>query len=251
MSETLTACLIVKNEARRLAECLERLRWADEILVVDDESGDGTSEVARRFTEHVLRRPLHGDFAAQRNFALDHAHGEWVLFVDADEHVSAPLRDEIRLAIGQAGIAGYRLRRHDVNFGRVLRYGESRVRLLRLGRRTAGRWQGRVHETWDVTGPIATLREPLLHYSHPDISTFLRKLDYHTTLAADRLAAEGRGAGAWQLVTHPVASFLRNYIARQGFRDGSAGFVFAVLMSLHPFLARAKLRERRHAVDRR
>jgi hypothetical protein len=120
-----------------------------------------------------------------------------------------------------------------------------RVPLLRLARRQAGRWHGRVHEEWRVTGPRTILRQPLLHRSHTDIAEFIAKTNYYTTLAAGRLAEEGRGGEAWQLVAHPIGSFVRNYVVRRGFRDGVPGFVFAVLMTLHPFLARAKLWERR------
>jgi hypothetical protein len=167
------------------------------------------------------------------------------VFVDADEEVGAALRDEVLDAVGRPGMVAYRIRRQDRHFGEVFLHGESmRVPLLRLARRDAGRWEGRVHEAWRVSGPTGLLREPLVHRSHADIAEFVAKTNVYTTLAAERLRDEGRGAGAWQLVTHPLGSFLRNYVVRQGFRDGLPGFVVAVLMTLHPFLARAKLWER-------
>ena len=242
---TVSACVIARNEADDLAECLTSLTWANEIVVVDDESTDATVKVAERFTKRVLVRPKREDFAAQRNFALDAATGDWVLFVDADERVSDPLRDEILAAVRTRDVAGYFVRRQDINFGYALRYGESmRAPILRLARRDAGRFQGRVHETWRVSGPTRVLHAPLLHYSHADISAFLRKVDYQSSLAATRLAEEGRGAHAWELVVHPVGNFLRNYVVRQGFRDGVPGLIYALLMALHPFLARAKRWER-------
>lgn len=249
---TVSACVITRNEGRRLAACLERLAWADEIVVVDDESADDTVEVARRLGARVFTRPLGGDFAAQRNFALDQARGDWVLFVDADEHVTDALRDEILEAVRRPGAAGYRLRRRDVSFGHAFEHGESmHVPLLRLARRCAGRWHGRVHEVWRVEGPVPVLRAPLLHHSHPDVAAFVAKANSQSGLGAERLAEEGRGEGAWELVAYPLGSFLRNYVARRGFLDGVPGFVFAVLMTMHPFLARAKLWERREAARRR
>ena len=242
---TVSACVIARNEAEELADCLAALRWADEIVVVDDESTDGTVKVAERFTKQVLVRPKRDDFAEQRNFALDAAIGDWILFVDADERVSEALRDEILAAVRAPDVDGYFLRRQDSNFGYVFRYGESmRVPILRLARRGAGRFNGRVHETWRVSGPTRVLREPLLHYSHADISAFLRKVDYQSSLAAVRLAEEGRGAHAWELVVHPLGNFFRNYVVHQGFRDGVPGLIYALLMALHPFLARAKRWER-------
>ncbi len=244
----ISACVIARNEAERLPACLERLAWADEVVLVDDESTDGTADVARRFGARVFVRALGGDFAAQRNFALERASGDWVLFVDADEHVEPPLRDEIVAAVGDAAVNGYALRRQDVTFGHALRYGESmRVPLLRLARREAGRWHGRVHEVWRVARPIRVLREPLLHHSHRTIAAFIRKVNDQSALAAARLTDEDRTGNAWQLVAYPLASFLRNYVVRQGFRDGVPGLVYAILMTLHPFLARAKAWERRRA----
>ena len=238
---TVSACLIVRNEADELAECLATLGWADEIVVVDDESTDATVAIAERFTKRVLVRPKRDDFAGQRNFALETAVCDWVLFVDADERVTEALRDEVLAAVGAPGIDGYFLRRCDINFGYAFRFGESmRAPILRLARRDAGRFEGRVHETWRVRGRTQILNTPLLHYSHPDISAFLRKVDYQSSLAATRLAEEGRGAGAWELVVHPLGNFFRNYVVHQGFRDGVPGLIYALLMALHPFLARAK-----------
>jgi glycosyltransferase involved in cell wall biosynthesis len=244
--QAVSACVLTCNERGRLAECLERLAWADEIVVVDDESTDGTVEVARHFTSRVFVRAKQEDFAAQRNFAMEQARGEWMLFVDADERVTEVLRDEIREAVGRPRHSGYLLRRQEIHFGHFFRHGESlHVPLLRLARRGAGRWVGRVHERWRVLGPTAVLRHPLLHYSHADIAHFVEVANYYTTLDARRLLEEGRGGRAWQLIAYPFASFIRNYVWRQGFRDGTPGFIFACLMALHPFLSRAKLLERR------
>jgi glycosyltransferase involved in cell wall biosynthesis len=194
------------------------------------------------------RRRVDGrdDFGAQRNFALETAVGDWVLFVDADERVTESLREEILVAVRSPDVDGYFLRRRDVNFGYTFRFGESmRAPILRLARREAGRFEGRVHERWRVTGRTRILKAPLLHYSHPDISAFLRKVDYQSSLAATRLTEEGRGRGAWELVVHPLGNFFRNYVVHQGFRDGVPGLIYASLMTLHPFLARAKQWERR------
>ena len=243
---TISACVIARNEADELADCLATLTWADEIVVVDDESTDDTVKVAGRFTGRVLVRAKRDDFAGQRNFALDAATGDWVLFVDADERVSEALRTEIEAAVRAPDIDGYFLRRQDVNFGHAFLYGESmRAPILRLARRKAGRFEGRVHETWRVAGPTRVLQAPLRHYSHADISAFLRKVDYQSSLAATRLADEGRGGRAWELVVYPLGNFFRNYVVHQGFRDGMPGLIYAALMSLHPFLARAKRWERR------
>jgi glycosyltransferase involved in cell wall biosynthesis len=246
VAPSISACVIARNEATRLAACLEALRWADEIVVVDDESTDATVDVARRFTDRVLVRAKADDFAGQRNAALAHARGDWAMFVDADERVSPGLAAAARAAVGDARFAGYAVRRQDVHFGHVFHHGESlRVPLLRLARRDAGRWVGRVHETWRVEGRVGALRHPLVHHSHEDVAHFVAKLDSYTTLGARRLVEEGRGRRLWELAAYPLASFLRNYVLRQGFRDGVPGFVLACLMASHAFVARAKVLEQR------
>jgi glycosyltransferase involved in cell wall biosynthesis len=243
---TVSACVITRDEADRLGDCLARLTWADEIVVVDDESIDDTVKIAAGYTSRVFVRAKGDDFAAQRNFALEQVTSDWVLFVDADEQVTDALREEVLAAVRRPGPVGYYLRRQDIHFGHVFRFGPSlRVPLLRLARRGAGRWVGRVHETWEVAGPTATLRQPLLHHSHADLSEFLRKVDYQSTLGCQRLIEEGRGGRAWQLLLYPLANFARHYVVQRGFRDGVPGFVLACLLALHPFLARAKLWERR------
>lgn len=238
----ISAVVLTKNEEKNIKECLEGLKFCDEIIVVDDYSGDGTAKIAREMGAKVYKRHLAGDFAGQRNFGLEKARGEWVLFVDSDERVTSPLRDEIIRATGNAQRSGFYLKRRDFMWGRELQHGEmANVRLLRLARRGAGRWKRAVHEVWEVEGKIGMLKNPILHFPHQSLREFIADVDRMSTLHALANQKEGKKSGLLKIVFWPLGHFINNWIFRLGFLDGTAGFVVAALMSFHSFLAWSKL----------
>ncbi len=238
----LSVIILSHNSARSIADTLTSVKFADEILVIDDASTDDTEGIVKKNTSvRFISHPLAGDFASQRNFALQQSKHEWVFFVDSDEVVSPQLADEIREHIGKSDVVGYRLRRHDVLWGKELRYGEiGAVRLLRLAKRTAGIWKRPVHEEWQIEGKISELHNPLLHYPHPSVSEFFEEINSYATRNAGFMLDEGTNMYAWQIPVYPLAKFVQNYIFRQGFRDGTPGIIVALFMSYHSFLTRAK-----------
>ncbi len=238
----ISAVVLTKNNQETIVHCLDSLSWCDEIVVIDDDSTDDTRMIAKGYGARVIRHSLHNNFAFQRNFALEKARGEWILFVDSDEVVSSGLRDDIQHAIQTDTYVGYRLKRQDIFFGKQLRFGETaRVRLLRLGKKDSGVWKRSVHEVWDIKGRIGDLRHPLLHYSHPTIRSFIDDINRYSTLHAEELKKIGTRVSVVDIVAYPLGKFLYNYVLRQGFRDGTEGTIMAFMMSLHSFLARAKL----------
>ncbi len=237
----ISAVVLTKNEENNIQKCLEGLKWCDEIIVVDDDSTDGTIKAAERQGAKVFRQPLKGDFAAQRNFSLEKARHDWIFFVDADERVTPELAEEIKKKISQTRASGFCFRRTDFFLGKWLKHGEiGGVRLLRLARRGSGQWERRVDEKWQVRGKKKTLKNPLLHYPHPTLTDFLTSINERSTLNAECFYQEGKrlSLGEW---LKPKAKFFQNYFLKLGFLDGTAGFVLAVLMSLHSFLVRGKL----------
>jgi len=237
----ISAVVLAKNEEENLKECLARLRWCDEILVVDDNSIDKTRKLAKKEGARVIERSLNNDFAAQRNFGLEAAKYDWIFFVDADEWVFPELAAEIQKEISKTKAAGFYLKRIDNFLGQWLRYGEiGQVRLLRLARRGAGKWRRPVDERWIIQGETKTLKNPLKHYSHLTLDQFLNSINERSSLNAQVFYQEGRrlSVGEW---LRPPAKFIKNYFFRLGFLDGISGFVFAVLMSLHSFAVRVKL----------
>ncbi|PYN61615.1 MAG: glycosyltransferase family 2 protein [Candidatus Rokuibacteriota bacterium] len=242
----ISVVVVTLNEEERLRGCLESAAWADEVIVVDAESADKTVQVAREFTDRVFVQPWPG-FAAQKNFGLEQATGEWVLSLDADEEVSPELRDEIRAALATATpCAGYRIPRRNIMWGRFMRHGglypDWQLRLFRRGR---GRFVERaVHESVEVTGEVERLGAPLVHRSYRDISDFLTRADRYSTLAAEDWVRSGRRPRTRDLILRPAGRFLSMYVVHGGFRDGWRGFLLAVLYAYYVFIRSAKVWER-------
>jgi glycosyltransferase involved in cell wall biosynthesis len=244
---SLSVVVVTLNEEERIRACLESVAWADEVIVVDAESHDKTAAIARELTDHVFVRPWPG-FAAQKNFAIDQAHGEWILSLDADEVVSPALREEIAAELAAAGgHEGYSVPRRNVFWDRWVRHGglypDWQLRLFRRGR---GRFVARaVHESVAVDGSVGRLRGHLEHRSYLDVADFLERTDRYTTLAAEEWLAGGRGTRPFaDLVVRPLGRFFGMYVWRGGFLDGWRGFLLAVLYGYYVFMRSAKIWER-------
>lgn len=245
----ISAVVLTKNEQKNIKDCLKTLQRCDEIVVVDDYSTDKTVTIAKKLGVRIFRRSLNDDFANQRNFGLQQAKGDWVLFVDADERISAPLVAEIQHQVfcpagrrASVKYQGFYLKRKDFFGGRWLKHGETaKVKLLRLAKKGAGVWRRQVHEVWEVKGKIGELKNPIFHYPHQTISEFLNHLDFHSTLHAEALLAEGVQPSFFRIVANPLAKFLQNWLFRLGFLDGEPGLIVALMMSFHSFLTRARL----------
>ncbi|MBI2216385.1 MAG: glycosyltransferase family 2 protein [Candidatus Rokubacteria bacterium] len=242
----LSVTIVTWNEEERLAACLESVTWADEIIVVDAGSEDKTVEIARGFTDQVFTRSWVG-FAAQKNFALDRASGDWVLSLDADEAVTPELRDEIvKILASGEGPAGYAVPRRNVFWGRWVRHGrlypDWQIRLFRRGR---GRFVDRsVHESVAIDGTVGRLDGALVHRSYRDVADFLARTNRYTTLAADEWVRAGRSVGLGDLAVRPLGRFLSMYLVHRGFLDGWRGFLLAVLYAYYVFIRSAKIWER-------
>jgi glycosyltransferase involved in cell wall biosynthesis len=244
----LSVVVVTLDEEERIRTCLESVAWADELIVVDAESHDKTVAVAGELTEHVFVRPWPG-YAAQKNFGIEQARGEWILSLDADEILSAELRAEIEavLAGGGDGPDGYSVPRRNIFWDRWIRHGGLYPDWqLRLFRRERGRFVARaVHESVVVDGAVGRLRGHLEHRSYRDVADFLERMDRYTTLAAEDWLAEGRGVRPFRdLVVRPLGRFFGMYVWRGGFLDGWRGFLLAVLYGYYVFMRSAKIWER-------
>ena len=243
----LSVVVVTHAEEERIRACLESVAWADELIVVDAESADKTATIARELTDLVFVRPWPG-FAAQKNFGLEQAHGDWVLSLDADEVVSPALREEImEILRGEGEHDGYAVPRRNVFWGRWIRHGglypDWQLRLFRRGR---GRFVERsVHESVTVDGSVGRLAGHLEHRSYRDVADFLERADRYSTLAAEEWLASGRLARPLvDLVVRPLGRFLSMYVARSGFLDGWRGFLLAVLYAYYVLMRSAKVWER-------
>jgi glycosyltransferase involved in cell wall biosynthesis len=246
----IAAVVIVYNEAEVMERCLASLKWVDELIVVDDESTDGSADMARAHGAQVFARRL-DRFDAQRNFGADQSRCAWILAVDADEAVPAALAEEIRATIDRPDAADvYGIPFCQKLFGRWPRHGSWGDPLYRLYRREV-RWSGAVHERVGAEGNWrrAVLHSPILHWSHQSVAQFIAKLNRYTDEEAAARAAEGFVYSPWKLVLSPVRDFWRRFVVQGGYRDGAVGLVLAGLMACYLFIVRAKTWELTHPAD--
>jgi glycosyltransferase involved in cell wall biosynthesis len=237
--------IIALNEAEHIGAAIDSAAWADEILLVDSGSSDATLDIARGKGATILCRPWSG-YVDQKNFAAERAAHDWIFSLDADERIPPSLAEEIRNVVAtKPALRGYRVPRVTYHLGRWIRttdfYPDYQTRLY--DRRSA-RWRGKyVHESVAVEGPVGRLRHELEHYSFRDLRDQLDRINHYTTLAARQMHETGRQATPFDLVVHPPAAFLRNYLLRRGVLDGTAGFTISAMNAFSVYLKFAKLWE--------
>jgi len=226
----LSVAIITRDEARNIGHCLQSVAFADEIVVLDHGSRDGTADIAVRAGARVIDSPDWPGFGGQKNRAVDACRGDWILSLDADERVSPALRAEIEAELAAPRFDVYEMPRRSTYCGRFIDYGGWRPDYCaRLFRRGCARFSdARVHESLQTAGPIGRLSEPLLHYSFRAMDDVLAKMNRYSTDSAAMLVARGRTPGLATAIAHGLAAFLRTYVLRLGFLDGRYGFLLAV-----------------------
>lgn len=241
---SLSVIIITNNEEKNLARALESVKFADESVVCDSGSTDATLEIARRYNCKVIHSEFRG-FGAAKQSALDNATGDWVLSIDADEELSEALQNEIKAVLNKSDYDGYYLNRKSKFLGKWISHsGWYPDWILRLFRRDKSRFdQHLVHEGVHVEGKTGRLQGQLLHYTDPDISHYLAKMDRYTTLSAQTLAEQGRRFHLSSLIFKPIAIFIKMLFLKLGFLDGVHGLVLASLSSFHVLCKYAKLWE--------
>lgn len=260
----LSAVVLAHNEETNIKRCLTSLAFCDEIIVIDDNSTDKTVEIAKKHGATIYHRPLKNDFSSQRAFGAEKAKFEWILYVDADEVVSAELRDEISAILQdkreeikeksstsyQLQTTSYYIRRRDHFWGNPVTHGELSTAFnkgfIRLVKKGAGQWQGEVHETYITSGTTQRLNGYLEHYPHQSITSFLQEVNHYSTLRAKELYQATHKVSLFEIIFYPFGKFIYTYFLKRGFQDGAAGFVYSFLMSFHSFLVRAKLYQYQH-----
>ena len=271
----------IKNESENLARCLSSVSWADEIVVVDSQSGDDSAAIAQRHGARVVQFDFNGTWPKKKNWALENVpfKNEWVLILDADEVMPVEAATEIASAIGtSAGVAGYWINRRFFFLGRWLRHAYYPNWNLRLFRHSLGRYErltdadtrsgdNEVHEHVVVQGPTARLRCEMDHYAFPSIEVFVEKHNRYSNWEA-RVAVDNSLAQSTSDLSHkrveqrrrlkmlsqrlpfrPLLRFLYVFAWQKGFLDGRAGYYFARLHATYEFLSVAKTYELRQASD--
>lgn len=226
-----SAVIITKNEEASLSACLESLHWVDEIIVLDAHSTDRTQEIARAAGAKVIDSPEWPGFGPQKNRALSHASGDWVLSIDADERVTPELAEEIRITVQSSAAAdGYDIPRLSSYCGRYMRHsGWWPDHVTRLFRRGKARFSDDlVHERLIVDGAVGRLNGLLMHESFGNLEQVLDKVNRYSSLSAQQMAAASRRGGLGSAVLHGLGAFVRTYVLKAGFLDGREGFMLAV-----------------------
>ena len=227
----LSVVIITLNAAEHIRQCLESVAWAEEIVVLDSGSTDGTVEICREYTSHVHLTDWPG-FGRQKNRAIDHATQDWILVLDADEYLTPELQKEIRQVINQSThLAAYRIRRLSTFMGKLIRHGDWGkdwvIRLFQKG--TAHFTDALVHESLVVDGEVGSLRASLHHDTVMSLESALRKLNEYSTLGAQQMKNRGRSASIGTAWLHGFWAFCRCYFINLGFLDGCEGYLVALL----------------------
>jgi glycosyltransferase involved in cell wall biosynthesis len=243
--QPLSVAIITLNAASQLAACLDSARFADEIVVVDSGSTDGTQALAERLGARVIQQEWLG-FGRQKQFAVEAARHDWVLCLDADERVTPALQASMEIALQSPSTAAFRFPRCNRFLGRYLKHGEGYPdRSLRLFDRRQARWSNdAVHEKVETDCPIGDLAGDLLHDSAESLASYLTKQNRYTTLAAEMALAAGKRANFGRIAFSPLIRFIKFYVVRQGFRDGLPGLIHIAIGCFNTFMKYSKMLER-------
>ncbi|MBC8286415.1 MAG: glycosyltransferase family 2 protein [Nitrospinae bacterium] len=245
--EKLSVTIITRNEEKNIARCLESVKWADEIIVLDTNSTDRTVEICRQFTDQVFCVDWHG-YGKQKNLCADRASHNWVLNIDSDEEISAEGAEEIRGVLRDGPKHPiYQFPRKNFFAQRWVRYGGWYPdRISRLYDKTQVSFtESQVHEKLVPDEKVGSLRNPILHYSFSGMEDYIDRQNRYSTLYASEKMGQGFCPGWSHLMLRPPAAFLRNYIIRQGFRDGFLGLFLALSSAFYTFLKYAKIKSTR------
>jgi len=240
-----SVAIITRNEEDNIEDALRSVADAEEIVVVDAFSTDRTVEICRKYTGKVFQHEWQG-FAVQKQIAVDHSSGPWVLILDADERVTPELKKEVADALAETDCNGFFMPRKNHFLGRWIRHGGWWPdNTLRLFKKEEGHLEPReVHESVSVKGKTGYLRNPLIHYTYWSLTDFINRMENYSTLASREIRKHGGSAGLFSLVVKPAATFFRMYIMRLGILDGTRGLVLAILYSYYTFLKYAKTWEK-------
>jgi glycosyltransferase involved in cell wall biosynthesis len=233
--------VITKNEEVNIAECLESVKFADEIIVVDDESSDKTVEIARQYTNKIFFRKMHVE-GTHRNWAYAQARNSWVLSLDADEQVTPELKDEIGIAIQTDEFAAYSIPlRNYINNYWVRHGGWYPAAKVRLFKKDKFKYEDvGVHPRVFIDGECGHLKCDIIHKGYPDIEHFLSSLNRQTTLEAQKWITTNRKMSFLHASWRAIDRFFRRYIKKRGCLDGRYGFVIAMFDTLYQIISYIK-----------
>lgn len=239
----LSVIIISKNEEERIKACLESVKWADEIIVCDNGSTDKTLEIAKKYTDKIIRFE-NMDYAAFRNKAFEQTSGEWVLYIDPDERVLSDLKMEIEELIRSNKYSAYAISRKNIIFGREVKYGpfwpDRVVRLLKKSEFEG--WIGKIHEYPKFKGRLGYSKNPLLHLTHREVDQIvLKSLEWSKIDAQLRFEVNHPKMSGWRFMRILFSEVFNQGIKKGGFFNGTVGVMDSLLQTFSMFMSYVRL----------
>ena len=252
-NKNISLLLLTKNEEENIKRnftWLRKCQTINEIIIVDDHSTDRTTQLIKKLAHpdlniKIFKKHINNNFSQQRNFALSKTTNDYILWLDADEKPTTNLIKFLKNFDFETK-NDFAFKRTDFFLNHQLRHGEtSHQHFTRLFDKNYGLFERPIHETWVSRQPIIKTNLHILHYSHSTLQSFIKKINFYTEIRAHELHQRNVSVNIFQIIFIPLAKFIQNYIIRLGFLDSTAGIIMALSMSLHSFLVRAKLWQRR------
>jgi hypothetical protein len=244
--EKISAIIITKNEEKNIEQCLESIKWVDEIIVVDSESEDETIELAKKFTGKIFIKNWEG-FAPQKRYALSLTSFEWILHIDADERVSPELKEEIIKK--EPDKDGFFIRRKNYLFNKeITTCGWNKDFQLRLFRKSKTELiEKKVNEGFKVNGEIGQLKNVIIHNTFSSFYSYLKKVNEYSSLRAEEIYKSKNKVTTFTIFSHALSAFLRYYISLKGFKDGMHGLIISFVHSVSNMLTYVKIWEKQRS----
>lgn len=245
----ISVVLGVFNEESNIKRCLESVKWADEIVIVDDGSTDNTVEIAKKYTDKIYRHKSEGYVEPTRNFGIEKAQGDWILLLDADEEIPPELAVKLQQIAKSTDVDYVWIPRKNIIFGKWIQnegwWPDFNVRFFKKGAVT---WSNKIHSKPEIKGEEITIEEreelAIIHHNYQTVSQFLEKLDRYTTIEADEFIKSNKNFAQRSLISHPMEEFLSRMFARKGYRDGYHGLVLSSFEAFSMQVVMAKVWEK-------
>lgn len=240
----ISAVIITGNEENNIKDCLNSVRWADEIIIVDSESRDRTVQIAKEFTDKVFIQKWQG-YASQKSYAISLANNEWILSLDADERVSEALADEIlHCDLEISKFNAFRIKRENYFIEKKINYcGWGNDYQLRLFRKSKTKLNERlVHEGFIVDGEVSKLNNAIIHYSYTNLKDGISKINEYSTLEALEKSARKK-VSTLTIIFYPCIAFLQHYFIRKGIKDGKHGLMISLMHAITKLQVQMKIWE--------
>ena len=240
--EKISVFIIAYNEEKIIAKCLEKLTWANEIVVIDSGSLDKTVEICEKFGAKVIYNKFE-NFGIQKQFALNQTSNNWVLSLDADEVLSDELIEEIKKIDFSKPTNGFLIPRTHVFLHKIFKFGsENKKPILRFFNKQHGKFiENKVHEVTEVEGKIDVLKNEMFHYTVFDVSTAIQKQIKYSLLSGEFLFEKGKKASLLKVIIKFPFDFFRFYILQRNFLNSYQGFIWSMLSAFGSFVKYAKL----------